>query len=220
MSELETPLFLTRARGEIRAGVVVVQEGDGMSQWLLRLCERLAREGYAVAAPDLFFRTGGPGASTDLRQQGAAVKQNEALQDLAAARDALRALGAERVGIAGFCMGGFYTWQAAVYTDDYDAAASFYGVGIVNHLGSPRCPTWLFFGGKDPYIPREHIEKVRAHHRETIVYDSAGHAFMRDGTDHHVPEAADDAWSRLLRHFDEHLRASEHAGRGRDHRAM
>ena len=91
---------------------------------------------------------------------------------------------------------------------------------VANHLGSPRCPTSLFFGGKDPYIPREQIENVRAHHPDTIVYETAGHAFMRDGTEHHVPEAADDAWSRLLSHFDKHLRASEHIGRSGNHRAM
>ena len=55
---------------------------------------------------------------------------------------------------------------------------------------------------------------------DTIVYETAGHAFVRDGTEHHVPEAADDAWSRLLSHFDKHLRASEHMGRSGNHRAM
>jgi carboxymethylenebutenolidase len=207
MPELETPYFLVRPRGEARAGVVVIQEGDGVTQWLLRFCERLAREGYAIAAPDMFFRTGGPGASTELRAQGAAVQQDEALADLGAARAALRGLGAERIGVTGFCMGGSYTWQAAVYTDDYDAAVGFYGVGIVNHLLAPRCPTLLFFGANDPYIPREQIEKVRSRHPDTFVYESAGHAFMRDGTEFHVPEAADDAWPRLLTHFDEHLRS-------------
>src|SRR5262245_43642276 len=179
MPEPEPPYYSFRPRGDVHAGVVVIQEGDGVTQWLLRFCERLAREGYAVAAPDMFFRTGGPGASTELRAQGGAVKQDEALSDLGVARDALRALGADRIGVMGFCMGGSYTWQAAVYTDDFAAAAGFYGVGIVNHLGSPRCPTVLFFGGQDPYIPREHIDKVRAHHAETVVYESAGHAFMR-----------------------------------------
>ncbi|MDQ1381586.1 MAG: Dienelactone hydrolase family, partial [Actinomycetota bacterium] len=32
-------------------GIVVVMEGDGMKPQLLRVCERLAAEGYAVAAP-------------------------------------------------------------------------------------------------------------------------------------------------------------------------
>ena len=33
-------------------GVVVCMEGYGMDQWLLRVCQRLAAEGYAAIAPD------------------------------------------------------------------------------------------------------------------------------------------------------------------------
>src|SRR6202030_691506 len=40
-------------------GVVVVMEGNGISPQLLRVCERLAHEGYATVAPDLYWRFGG-----------------------------------------------------------------------------------------------------------------------------------------------------------------
>ena len=39
--------------------VVVIMEGNGMSQQLLRVCQRLAHEGYTAIAPDLFHRFGG-----------------------------------------------------------------------------------------------------------------------------------------------------------------
>ena len=40
-------------------GIVVVMEGNGISPQLLRVCERLAHEGYATVAPDLYWRSGG-----------------------------------------------------------------------------------------------------------------------------------------------------------------
>jgi carboxymethylenebutenolidase len=206
MVELETPYFIVRPAVPPRAGVVVIQEGDGITPWLLRMTERIALEGYVVAAPDLFYRTGGPGASSDLRAQGSAVQQDEALGDLAAARVALRAAGATSVGVVGFCMGGTYAWRAAVHDDAFAAAIGFYGVGIDAELGTPHCPTLLFFGARDVWIPTEKIDAVVAHHPHTIVYDDAGHAFMRDGSEDHVPAVAADAWSRTLDHFAEHLR--------------
>ena len=36
--------------------VVVIMEGGGMSQQLLRVCQRLAHEGYTAIAPDLFHQ--------------------------------------------------------------------------------------------------------------------------------------------------------------------
>lgn len=206
MLDLAVPYYLARPTAPVVAGIVVLHEGDGMSAQLLRLCERLAAEGFAVAAPDLFFRTGGPGGHEDYRVQGGAVRREELLADVAAARDALRALGAERVGVTGFCMGGLFTWQAAVDGEGYDAAVGFYGRGIASDPGPPRCPTLLFFGGSDPWIPAEEISAVIASHRDTVVYPDAGHAFMRDGSEFHRPAAAADAWARMLAHFSTHLR--------------
>ena len=40
-------------------GVVVIHEGGGISPQLLRVCQRLAAEGYGAIAPDFFFRSGG-----------------------------------------------------------------------------------------------------------------------------------------------------------------
>ena len=55
------PYFTARPAGptEGRPGLVVVMEGNGMSQQLLRVCQRFAAEGYVVHAPDLFHRFGG-----------------------------------------------------------------------------------------------------------------------------------------------------------------
>jgi len=72
-------------------------------------------------------------------------------------------------------------------------------------LGQTECPTLLFFGGNDAYIPGADIEKVAAAHPDTIVYPDAGHGFMRDGSEDYVADAAADAWARMLDHFAGHL---------------
>src|SRR5262249_42899229 len=114
----------------------------------------------------------------------------------------------ERFGVTGFCMGGRFAWHAARHGDGYDAAVGFYGGGIAADLGEPRCPTLLFFGANDPWIPADDIAKVVAHHPDTVVYQGAGHGFMRDGSDDFAPDAASDAWGRMLDHFRRHLTAS------------
>jgi dienelactone hydrolase len=48
-------------------------------------------------------------------------------------------------------------------------------------------------------------ELVRLRHPEAVVYRTAGHGFMRDGSRSHDEAAARDAWSRMLRFFSEQL---------------
>ena len=45
------------------------------------------------------------------------------------------------------------------------------------------------------------IDKVVAHHDDTIVYPDAGHGFMRDRSEDFAEADAADAWKRLLEWF-------------------
>ncbi len=206
VTDIALPYFIARpATGmPADAGVVVIHEGNGMSPQLLRFCQRLAGEGYAAIAPDLFFRSGGSEAA-DFATLIGALDLAATQHDLHHAAAVLRDGGVTKVGVTGFCMGGMLTYRSAL-AGGFDAAVGFYGAGISSLLGRPACPTQLFFGGDDPWIPVADIEAVRAHHPETIVYPDATHGFMRDGSETFHPEAAADAWSRLLAFFGEHLR--------------
>src|SRR5258707_12864120 len=71
MTDIAVPFFCSLpASPPPWPGIVVVMEGDGMKPQLLRVCERLAAEGYAVAAPDLYWRFGG--SRPDAKDPGAA----------------------------------------------------------------------------------------------------------------------------------------------------
>jgi carboxymethylenebutenolidase len=209
MADLATPYLLVRPTTPIKSGIVAIAAAGSIDPQFVRICERLAAEGYGVAAPELFFRTGGPGGKP-MGEQAGEVQMDELLGDLAAAAKVLRANGAERIGVTGFCLGGSFTWYAACYGEGYDAAVSFYGALIPSYMAAdpgrePSCPTLVFYGGSDQWIPREDADTVAAHHPDTVIYPDAGHAFMSDGTALYVPEAAEEAWQLLLAHFGEHL---------------
>src|SRR4051812_265361 len=209
VTDIAVPYFFARPLASPPwPGVVVVPEGNGISPQLLRVCQHLAHEGYAVAAPDIFWRLGGSDPNRSLRGL-ADMRMRDMVQDVAGCAEALRDAGATKVGVTGFCLGGRIAYAAATWDGlAIDAAVPFYGANISNKLGTLGCPTLIFFGGNDEYIPSEEINRVVAHHGEdnVIVYPEAGHGFMRDGSESYSAEAASDAWQRMLSFFDGRLR--------------
>ncbi len=190
------------------AGVIVVLEGNGMSLQLLRVCERLAAQGYVALAPDLFARFGPPDPEATMANGWFAELQDEdALADLTEAAGELRErFGVGRVGITGFCNGGRLSYRAATQRVPVDAAVGFYGGRIAQQLGTPACPTLLFFGDRDEYVPMTDVAVVQAAHPgQVVVYPGAEHGFFRDGSPSYHEEAAHDSWSRLLDFFGQHL---------------
>ncbi|MEA2181675.1 MAG: carboxymethylenebutenolidase [Solirubrobacteraceae bacterium] len=200
-------------------GIVVLHEIFGVNEYVQDACRRLAELGYCALAPDLFWRTE-PGLSLrhdeDGLSHGMAAAQRldfaTAVFDAIAALGALRALpevsADGRAGVLGFCLGGTFAYQVAVQ-EEPDAAVCYYGSGIPDALhsaGAIACPTLLQFGGADPFIPREQVDRVAAMAagREEIechVHEGAGHAFDNHFAPmFHDPEAAAHAWE-LTRGF-------------------
>ena len=140
-------------------------------------------------------------------EQYPVLKFEDALSDVGDVVGQLRAAGADKIGVTGFCMGGLVTYLTATSGIDVQAAVPFYGGRIAQNLGEPTCPTLLLFGGTDEYIPTEDIEAVQAYHGDqVVVYPQAGHGFFRDGSDSYDEAAATDAWERLTKFFATNLR--------------
>jgi len=218
-------------------GVVIVPDVWGLSDHYRDLARRLAGDGFAALAVNLYrrekeLRISDPGRwirSLDDRQVLADVQA--AVDQLAAAASAA----GRRIGVTGFCMGGQYAIHAAAGCRGVAAAVPFYGMLSHEHgllappagealdparkprspldaAASARCPVLGLFGRDDPFIP---VDDVRAFERqleksgqphEVVLYDGAGHAFLNDTRpEMYRPEAARDAWRRMLAWFRRHL---------------
>lgn len=230
------PSHLATPEGEgSYPGVIVVMEAFGLNQHIKDVADRIAREGYVVAAPDLYYRAPGervvgyaelPKAiqlMMDLPGYDGIVGDVRATVDLLEAQPAT-ARG--KIGMTGFCMGGFVTFLAACHLP-IKAAAPFYGGGIGrNMMPSERRPhppiedasgitgsMIVFYGDQDAFIPPEEVALVKERlatlgkDAEVVVYPGADHGFFCDERPSYHEAAAQDSWKRLLKLFDTKLRA-------------
>lgn len=198
--------------GAPRGAIVVIQEIFGVNDHIRKVAESFAADGYVAIAPALFDRIR-PGIeigySMSEIQEGfgykTSCKTDNALQDIEAAVKAVTKAG--KVGIVGYCWGGFLAWMAAARVPGLSAAVPYYGGGIPDALDQqPRCPVMLHFGEKDSYIPMEGVAKLKAAHlQQTVhVYD-ADHGFNCDQRGSWHQASATLARERTLEFFHEHV---------------
>ena len=114
------PAYLSRANGEAKGGIVLIQEIFGITKQLRELADQYSALGYDSIVPALFAR-----ASNDIAleySQAAKglelvskIKQDSIIYDIQAA---ITALDHKQVSVIGFCWGGglaclLYTSDAA-----------------------------------------------------------------------------------------------------------
>lgn len=198
--------------------VVVIHENRGLNDWVRTVADRLAASGYIAIAPDLLSGMGPDGGRTsDFASSDAArsaiyeLDTDQVTADLSAVADYVRALPAAdgTVSVSGFCWGGSQTFRFATNYDDLTAAYVFYGTApeSVEDLERINAPVFGFYGGRDERVNAT-IEPTAAKMSnleqpyDPVVYDGAGHGFMRrgvsDGASEPDAEAADAAWMRWL----------------------
>ena len=200
---------------DARAGVVVLPEIFGINGHIRQMADRFAAQGYRAICPSLFDRAADGGTGLQLNyddaglQRGLALRKSipdeDALLDIEAAAAALQGQSVRLV--TGYCWGGYLSWRAVCLSDTFAAASCWYGGGIARHAqDTPRAPVQLHFGGQDGSIPQADVATIQAAHPElpVYVYADAGHAFGRDGSAAHHPDAAAQAWERTLAFFAEH----------------
>ena len=193
-------------------GLVVVQEIFGVNEHIRALCDGFAEDGYVATAPGLFdrYQRGvsmgyGPEDIARGRQLKAHARTDVALTDVAAARASVA--GAGKVGIIGYCWGGFVTWMSAARLTGFACAVCYYGGGMVEAIDEkPLCPVMAHFGERDTAIPVEGARRFAAAHPEVEVflYD-AEHGFNCDQRASYHPVAAKLARERTLGFLRTHL---------------
>ena len=201
------------------AGIVVIQEIFGINSGIRAMVDEWAAQGFAAIAPDLFWRLE-PGIELDADtpadfQQALALMgrfdADKGIVDIEAAIKALRAQGCTKVGVVGYCLGGYLAYLAATRTDS-DASVGYYGVNIDSKLEEASAigkPLILHIATRDGFVPPEKAAKVRealSTNRHVTTYDyDADHAFARHEGSSRVPALAEQADARTLAFFREHL---------------
>ncbi len=208
-------------------GVVVVHEVFGLNDDVRQHADRLAAAGYLAVAPDLFSAGG---RLRCLRSTFRSLSRGEgpAFDDLEAARRFLAGRDdcTGRVGVLGFCMGGGFALVAA--TRGFDVAAPNYGPvpDDLERVLAGACPVVGSYGGRDVALRGaagrldRALTALQVDH-DVLEYADAGHSFLNRhdagppitalarvaGVGYHHP-SAEDAWGRILRFLDRHLRAA------------
>ncbi|MEC8622191.1 MAG: dienelactone hydrolase family protein [Pseudomonadota bacterium] len=199
--------------GNPKGGVVVIQEIFGVNQHIKNVTDEFAKNGFVAVAPALFDRTEKGlelGYGQDDFQKGKETRgslNDEGIQnDVQAAID--EAAKAGKVGIVGYCFGGYVSWLAACKCNGLSAASTFYGGGIhAKREDTPKVPVILNFGDNDGGIPLSQVHDIKEANPEIpcYVYDEAGHGFCCDDRESYNQGACERAHKRTLDHFASHV---------------
>jgi carboxymethylenebutenolidase len=198
--------------GKPRGGLVVIQEIFGVNSHMKSVADGFAADGYLAIAPALFDRVQ---SNVDLgytpedigkgREIRAKVTNDMAMKDVEAAVKEASAAG--KVGIVGYCWGGFITWLAAAKLPGLAAAVPYYGGGILDNAElEPRVPLMGHFGERDAHIPVQGVKQLAERHRKHQIFIyAADHGFNCDQRGSYDAAAAKQARARTLEFFRQHV---------------
>ena len=196
--------------------VVLIHEIFGLTDWVRGVADQFAEAGYIAIAPDLLSGMGPDGGRTvdipsdRVREHIGKLPPDQITADLNAVADYVTKLPAAngKLVVGGFCWGGSQTFRFATNRANLDAALVFYGTGTDNQEAIARIRTSVygFYGGNDARVnatipTSEALMKEAGKFYEPVVYEGAGHGFMRSGEQPEAQEANRDArekaWARV-----------------------
>jgi carboxymethylenebutenolidase len=194
--------------------VLVIHEIFGLSDWAKEVADEIAEAGYIAIAPDLLSGMGPHGGRTtdfpegEVTEAVSHLSPDQVTADLNAVADHALKLPASngKLFVAGFCWGGGQTFRFATNRSDLAAAFVFYGPPPdKTAMARIKAPVYGFYGGNDARIDatipgtKDQMKEAGKTY-EPVIYEGAGHGFMRAGE---APDASEanrkartDAWER------------------------
>ena len=216
IEQLEGYLALPeRATDKSCPGVVVVHEVFGLNENIRGVADRLAKEGYAALAVDLFAgRSRAVRAARFVGDMISSSLDHGGIRDLKSALTYLAGLEVvdeDRLGTIGFSLGGSLAVAWSCVDDRLKAAASYYGVNPrpLEAVGN-ACPVVGSYPEKDfTRAQGALLEKELRRHglpNDIKVYPGTRHSFFNEHREKaYAPEASEDSWRRTLKFFREHV---------------
>jgi carboxymethylenebutenolidase len=196
-------------------GIIVVHENRGLNAHIEDVARRAALAGFITVAPDMLTPLGGyPGNDDQGRELQSKRDRNDMLEDFIAAYDFLKSNKEcnGKIGVVGFCFGGWIANMMAVRIPELAAAVPFYG-GQPTAADVPKikAPLLLHYGELDTRVNEgwpayEAALKENKKDYAAFIYPKANHGFHNDTTPRYDKEAAELAWKRTIDLFIQKLR--------------
>jgi carboxymethylenebutenolidase len=189
----------------------------GLNEFIKEFCDRLAKEGFVVLAPDLFH---GEVASTieqaDKLSSTAFQDQDAVAKDILQAVEQLQAISGTNtrgIGVIGISFGGYWAlWLADQKSNPVVATVVFYASRNEDYDQS-HSAFQFHIAETDDYEPASEVEKTQdrlsagAKPAEFYTYPGTTHWFFEsDRTDAYDAESAKLAWNRTVEFLKAHLK--------------
>lgn len=194
-------------------GIVVVHENRGLNPYIEDTARRAALAGFITLAPDALSPLGGyPGNDDEGRAMQRKRDRYEMLEDFIAAFKYLKNHEdcSGKIGVVGFCFGGWISNMMAVKVPDLAAAVPFYGGQPKEDVDKINSPLMLQFAGLDERVNAgwpAYEEALKKYSKEykAFTYPDVNHGFHNTSTPRYNKPAAELAWGRTIEFFKEHL---------------
>lgn len=195
-------------------GIIVVHENRGLNPYIEDVGRRAALEGFITLAPDALTPLGGyPGNDDEGRALQSKRDRNEMLEDFIAAFEFLKSHEActGKVGVVGFCFGGWIANMMAVKVPTLSAAVPFYGgQPSEEETAQIKAPLLIHYAELDQRVNEgwpayEKALKENKNEYTAHVYPGVNHGFHNNTTPRYDEAAANLAWKRTIDFFRENL---------------
>jgi carboxymethylenebutenolidase len=202
------------AKGKL-GGVIVVHENRGLNPHIEDVGRRAALAGFISVAPDMLTPLGGyPGTDDAGREMQSKRDRNEMLEDFIAAFEYLKTHPDcnGKVGVVGFCFGGWISNMMAVRIPQLAAAVPFYGgQPAATDVPQIKAPLLLHYGELDTRVNEgwpayEASLKENKKEYTAYIYPGTNHGFHNDTTPRYDKAAAELAWNRTVEFFNQKLK--------------
>jgi carboxymethylenebutenolidase len=202
------------AKGKL-GGIVVVHENRGLNPHIEDVGRRAALAGFISIAPDMLTPLGGyPGTDDQGRELQSKRDRNQMLEDFIAAFAYLKASKEcnGKVGVVGFCFGGWISNMMAVRIPELAAAVPFYGgQPPVEDVPKIKAPLLLHYAELDTRVNEgwpayEAALKENKKEYTAYIYPKTNHGFHNDTTPRYDKDAAQLAWQRTVDFFNQKLK--------------
>src|SRR6478736_4001159 len=196
-------------------GIIVVHENRGLNPHIEDVARRAALAGFISLAPDALTPLGGyPGNDDAGRELQSKRDRNEMLEDFIAGYDYLKSNKDcnGKVGVVGFCFGGWIANMMAVRIPELGAAVPFYGgQPAAEDVPKIKAPLLLHYGELDTRVNEgwpayEAALKENKKEYTAYIYANANHGFHNDTTPRYDKAAAELAWTRTIDFFNAKLK--------------